>query len=139
MGAARWRGAVFPGLLALFALLYVWRITGVAPFEPVSSHLSNVYLTGAAVTVLSGPSAFVDASRRRRVLLVAAAFAAVNLVAEVVLSFGGIEEAVNDAMGDVNTADPVDGLAGIVAASFVATLAPRRVDAAGDVQRRTKT
>ncbi len=55
MAGGRWRRAAFPALLVLFALAYLWRITGVLPVEPVTSHLSNVYLTGAAVTLLAGP------------------------------------------------------------------------------------
>lgn len=122
MPEGHWRRAVFPGLLVLFALAYLWRITGVLPFDPVSSHLSNVYLTGGAVTLLSGPTAFTDPARRGRVLLVAAGFVALNVVGEIVLAIGGVGDVVNDAFGGVNTADPVDGLAGVAAAGVVTLL-----------------
>ncbi|HWL37610.1 MAG TPA: hypothetical protein VNQ77_15600 [Frankiaceae bacterium] len=119
MPEGHWRRSVFPALLALFALAYAWRITGVLPFQPVTDHLSNVYLTGGAVTLLSTPAGFTDPALRGRVLLAAAAFAAVNVVAEVVLAVGDAEDGINDAFGNVNTADPVDGLAGVGAALLV--------------------
>lgn len=40
------------------------------------------------------------------------------------LALGDIDEAVNRAMGDVNTTDPVDGLFGLVAVALVVLLLP---------------
>ena len=120
-----WRRRTFPVLLAVFAVAYVWRISGVLPVDPVTNHLSNFYLTGAALTLLSGPTAFVDPSRRPRALLLAGLFAGINLVAEVLLAIADMDDEVNRAMGDVNTTDPVDGLFGLVAVVLVVTLLPR--------------
>jgi hypothetical protein len=120
--APAWRRAVYPALLAACAVAYAWRISGLAPFPPVTDHLSNVYLTAAAVTLLGGPAAFVDPARRGRLLVAAAAFAAVNVVGEVLLAAGGLGDTLNDAFGGVNTPDPVDGLAGLAAAAAVALL-----------------
>ncbi|MFP5317998.1 MAG: hypothetical protein ACLGI2_06840 [Acidimicrobiia bacterium] len=130
MSSEGWREAVFPALLVVFALAYLWRITGVLAVEPISSHLSNFYLTGAAVTLLSGRRAFVDPAVRGRALVVAAAFAAVNVVVEVLLAAAGLDDEVNRAMGDVNTSDPVDGLSGLAAVALVVGLLPRRRPAA---------
>ena len=126
MKDADWRRAIYPALLVVFALAYLWRITGVAPIDPVSSHLSNFYLTGAAVTLLSGPQAFVDPSRRRRALGAAAVLAGVNLVGEVLVAAVGWDDEVNRALGDVNTSDPVDGVIGILTAGLVVGLLPWR-------------
>ena len=52
---APWRRVVFPGPLVACARAYVWRMSGLFPVEPVTDHLSNLYLTGADVTLLRGP------------------------------------------------------------------------------------
>ena len=122
------RTAIFPGLLVVFVAAYVWRMSGVLDVTAVTSHLSNFVLSGAAVTIISGPKAFVDPARRSRALLAAAALVAVNLVAEMLLAIGGADEVVNDAMGDVNTTDPIDGLSGILAVALVVAMLPWRRD-----------
>ncbi|MFP5318006.1 MAG: hypothetical protein ACLGI2_06880 [Acidimicrobiia bacterium] len=53
-------------LLVVFAGAYVWWIRGVAPVAPITRDLSNLHLSGAAVTLLSGRQAFVDPGRRPR-------------------------------------------------------------------------
>ncbi len=119
-----WRHT-FAALLGFFALLYVWRMSGVARISGVSDHLSNFYLTGAAVTLVGGPNAWTDEPARRRAYVVAAALILVNLSAEVVLLFGNLDnldEPVNSALGDVNTSDPLDALSGCLGALFVAAL-----------------
>lgn len=126
----RWRRAVFPTLLGLFISLYLWRMSGFAAVPPITGHLSNFYLTGAALTLLVGPSAFVDPRRRRRALTWAAALIVVNLVAEIALAVGSLDETVNDAMGGVNTSDPWDGFAGSLAVALVLCLLPPRSPAA---------
>ena len=120
----RFRRAVFPALVGLFALIYLWRISGVAPVERVSSHLSNFYLSGAALTLLIGWKGFVDPSARVRSLILAASFAVLNVVVEILLVVGNIDEAINSALGGVNTTDPIDGLAGIAGVLLVVLLLP---------------
>ena len=121
-----WRRAVYPSLLVLFGLAYAWRMSGWFALEPVTTHLSNFYLTGAALTLVSGPRAFVDPMRRPRALAAAAGLAALNLIAEVALAAGDVDERVNRAMGDVNTTDAVDGMFGLAAVAFVLLLLPPR-------------
>jgi hypothetical protein len=119
------RRAIFPALLGAFALAYGWRMSGVADVAPVTDHLSNFYLSGAALTLAATPRGFVDVARRRRVLLVALALVAVNVVAEVLLGIGDIDASVNRAMGGVNTSDPLDGLSGVLGVALVVALLPR--------------
>lgn len=114
----------FPALLIGFGALYLWRITGVLEIEPISSHLSNLYLTGIPLTLLCGRRAFVDPSLRRRSLVLAGAFAAVNLVVEVVVALVGVDDELNRALGEVNTSDPIDGLVGVAACVLVVALLP---------------
>ena len=134
-----WRARIFAALLAVFIVAYLWRMSGQLEIDGVTSHLSNFYLTGAAVTLIAGKRAFVEADdgagpaspstarspHRRRALLAAAAFAAVNVVGEIVLAIGNVDEAINRAMGNVNTTDPLDGVAGLVAVALVVALLPR--------------
>ncbi len=116
----------FPALLVGFAVLYAWRMSGVLAVSPVTDHLSNFYLSGAALTLLIGPNGFRGPSRRSFALAAGAAIAAANVVMEMVVPALGLEETVNRAMGDVNTSDPVDGLFGIAAVVLVLSLVPRR-------------
>ena len=125
-GEPGWRRLVFPPLLVTFGLAYLWRISGLLPVASLTDHLSNFYLTGAAVVVLSGPASFVDAGRRARAVVVAGLFAGLNLVVEIALAVGNADEAVNRAMGDVNTSDPVDGVFGLAATALVLALLPPR-------------
>lgn len=124
MSEARWRRALFPSLLLVFVVAYAWRMAGLLPVEPLTNHLSNFYLTGAGLTLLSGPRAFSDPSVRGRALSFAALLGVVNVVAEMLLALGDIDKAVNRAMGDVNTTDPVDGFFGLVAVALVVLLLP---------------
>lgn len=103
----------------LFGVLYVWRMTGVLAVEPVTTHVSNFYLSGAALTLLVGPRGFQDLSRRGLVLAAAGVLVSVNVVVEVVLAALGVDDEVNDAMGNVNTSDPIDGLFGVAAVILV--------------------
>ena len=120
------RAAIFPVLLASFAVLYAWRMSGVLRFEPITAHLSNLYLTGAALTLVSGPQAFADAQARTRPLVAATALVALNLGIEVVLPAFGVDDEVNEAMADVNTSDPIDAVFGLAAVVLVLGLLPRR-------------
>lgn len=113
-----WRFA-YPALLGMFAALYVWRMSGLAPAPGVSAHLSNLYLTGAATVLLGGPRLFSDPPARRRALVAAAVLVGVNLAAEVGLRVVGIDESVNSALGGVNTSDPLDALYGVTGAALV--------------------
>ena len=122
MPARRW---LFPGLLAGFGIAYVWRMSGVAEVPPITDHLSNFYLTGAALTLAGTPRAFVDPTLRSRVRWMAVALVALNVVVEIVLAIGDLDETVNRAMGDVNTTDPLDGVAGVLAVALVVVLLPR--------------
>ena len=47
-----------------------------------------------------------------------------NLGAEIFLTLGNIDAAVNRAMGDVNTTDPVDGAFGLGAVALIVLLSP---------------
>lgn len=120
------RGAIFPVLLASFVVLYAWRMSGALRFEPITAHLSNLYLTGAALTLASGPRAFSDARARTRPLVAATALAVLNLALEVVLPAFGVDDEVNEAMADVNTSDPIDAVFGLAAVMLVLVLLPRR-------------
>lgn len=120
------RAAIFPVLLASFAVLYAWRISGLLRFEPITAHLSNLYLTGAALTLVSGPRAFADARATTRPLVAATALVLLNLGLEVVLPAFGVDDEVNEAMADVNTSDPIDAVFGLVAVVLVLVLLPRR-------------
>ena len=120
------RRVIFPMLLVSFAALYAWRISGVLPVEPVTAHLSNLYLTGVALVVVSGPRAFVDGAGTTRALAAALALVVLNLGLEVVVPALGIEDDVNEAMGDVNTSDPLDAVFGLVAVDLVLALLPWR-------------
>ena len=122
----RWRQAIFPSLLVLFGLGYVWRISGRLQLPPITDHLSNVYLTGAALVLLSGPSAFVDRSRIGRARIAAGALLVLNFVAEIVLALDNIDDVLNRLAGNVNTADPVDGLFGMATVVVVTALLPWR-------------
>jgi len=121
---------VYPTLLVVFGLLYLWRMSDLLRFEPVTAHLSNFYLTGAGLTLTSGPRAFLESSQRRRVFVLATLFAFLNVAAEVLLAAAGVDDEVNRAMGDVNTSDPVDGMFGLTAVVAVLMVLPRRHDAA---------
>lgn len=117
---------LFPAFLVMFGLLYIWRMSGVLEVDPVTNHLSNFYLSGAAFTLLVGPMGFKDASRRRLVLAAASVLVAVNVFVEVVLALLGVDDEVNDAMGNVNTSDPIDGLFGVCAVLIVFLTTPWR-------------
>ena len=132
---ASWRRAIFPVLLAAFAALYVWRMSDVLPVEGVTSHLSNLYLTGAALTLASGPRAFIDAGSRARPLVAAVALGALNVGLEVALPALGVDDEVNDALADVNTSDPIDALFGLSAVLLVLALLPRRRSTGGSAAR----
>jgi hypothetical protein len=123
---ARRRSTAFPALLVLFAVLYAWRMSGVVVSEPITNHLSNFYLSGAALTLLIGPRAFHTPSRPR-VLATAGALLALNLLGEIVLALVGLDDEVNDAMGNVNTSDPVDGIFGIAGVLLVLLMIPRMI------------
>jgi hypothetical protein len=110
----------------LFGLGYVWRISGRLQMPPITDHLSNVYLTGFALVLLSGRSAFVDPSRIGRAGMAAGALLILNFVAEIVLAWGNIDEVLNRLAGNVNTSDPVDGLFGMGTVVVVTALLPWR-------------
>lgn len=123
-----WRGR-FPTyglLLGLFVAAYIWKISGFAPLEPVSSHVSNFALTGGALTLACTPKAFVDVGRRRRALTLCMLFAALNLVVEVLLGLGDFDSFVNEFTDGFNTADPLDAVGGLVAVATVLVTLPRR-------------
>lgn len=111
----------FWGLLVALVVLYVWRLSGIASFDPVTDHLSNLYLSGGAVLLAAGPN-----GHRTRALVVAGALAAVNVVGEAVLPVLGIDDEVNEVMGDANTSDPVDALFGLAGIGAVLAVLPLR-------------
>ncbi len=59
-------------------------------------------------------------------LVLAAVLGALNVIAEVVLAVGDVDDAVNRSMGDVNTTDPIDGLLGLIGIGLVILFLPRR-------------
>lgn len=112
-------------MLVLFGALYAWRISGLLEVPPVSDHLSNAYLSGAAVTLAGGPGAFAGATGpRRRALGAAALLLAVNVGLEVLAGAVGVDDELNRALGDVNTSDPADAVAGSLAIAGVLALLP---------------
>ena len=119
------RRAIFPALLVAFAAAYVWRMSGVADVEPVTDHLSNFYLSGAALTLAATPRGFVDPTVRRRVLTIALVLVVVNVLAEVLLGIGNLDETVNRSIAGVNTSDPLDGVAGVLGVAIIVALLPR--------------
>ena len=121
-----WRAKAFPMLLVFFAALYAWRLSGVLEIEPITNHLSNLYLSGAALTLLTGSKAFQDPGRRTRVLAPATGLLAVNIIGEIVLALVGLDDEVNEVFGNVNTSDPVDGVYGIVGVLLVLSALPRQ-------------
>lgn len=60
-------------------------------------------------------------------LLVAAALLAVNVVAEIVVAVGEVDD-VQPMAGDINTSDPIDGLFGVATVAAVTALLPWRPD-----------
>jgi hypothetical protein len=124
----------FAAFLVAFVALYAWRMSGVLPVAPITDHLSNLYLTGAALTLAIGPRGFGDPRRQPLVRAVAAVLVAVNLVAEVLVAAIGLDDELNDALGNVNTSDPVDGLFGLAAVAAVLAATPWRHHDAAEVR-----
>lgn len=118
-GPRRW---LFPALVAGFIGCYLSRLSGIAPLAGVGDHLSNVFLSGLVVTLAGGPGAFTSGDGQDRALVAAVVAIAANLVLELGVAAIGIDDEVNDAPGDVNTSDPVDGLLGAAAALGVLAL-----------------
>lgn len=137
---AKRSAAPYGVLLALFVAAYLWKLSGRLPVEPISSHVSNFAITGAVLTLLCTPRAFSDPGGRRRALLLCALFAAVNLVVEILMGIGGFDRVVNRLTDGFNTADPLDGVAGLAAVGVVLAALPRRhVPEAGDAPAPTSS
>ncbi len=64
----------------------LWRMSGLIVVEPITSRLSNFYLSGAALALLVGPRGFRPGAQRSRLILSTLNLAAVNLVLEFVIA-----------------------------------------------------
>ena len=100
-------------LLVGFALLYAWRMSGIYWIPSVSGHLSNFALTGILLLLLIGPIHFERKEARARVLGLSIFFVLANIIVES-LNIGSLFTS-----SAFNTADLLDAMFGIVAATLV--------------------
>jgi hypothetical protein len=109
------------GLLALFAVLYVLRMSGLLRPAFVADHASNFYLTGALVLIVGYVPLVRSGFTRRRLLLGLLPFALLNVVVELFLDSRVLEKA-GVPVGRFNTADPLDLVGGLLALVVVAVV-----------------
>ena len=112
---------VYVGLFAVFAVLYVLRMSGLLRPALVADHASNFYLTGALVLIVGYVPLVRNGFTRRGLLLGLLPFALLNVVVELILDSRVLEEA-GLPVGRFNTADPLDLVGGLLALVVVAVV-----------------
>lgn len=100
-------------LLGIFVVTYVWRATSIGWADPISSHISNFAITGAAVILLIGPKDFRRKSARNKVLQITITFAVANIIVEL-LNVGDLQLPGLTFLS-FNTADIFDAVYGLIA------------------------
>ena len=111
----------YVGLSAVFAVLYVLRMSGLLRPALVADHASNFYLGGARVLIVGYVPLVRNGFTRRGLLLGLLPFALLNVVVELILDSRVLEEA-GLPVGRFNTADPLDLVGGLLALVVVAVV-----------------